>query len=167
MREQEVTAAVVRELLRYDAATGALEWRPRKGRGCRTDLIGTRAGSPHKDGYLHVALKGKKYLAHRLVWLHTKGVWPTGEIDHINGDRSDDRIENLRDVSKAVNQQNQRKGKGVCASLGVDLIRRTGMYRARITVKGKVKHLGYFEFLREAERAYLSAKRELHEGCTI
>lgn len=168
MKKQErFDAETLRSLLDYKSETGELVWKRRRGRGCRGDLVGKRAGSWHKDGYLHVSVLNSKYLAHRLVWLHVTGVWPSGEIDHINGIRSDNRIENIRDVSKGVNQQNQRSGKGAQKALGVDFYKAAGKFRARIKANGKTLSLGHFDTKDEAANAYIKAKRELHEGCTL
>lgn len=73
-------------------------------------LDGSRKGWVNKNGYTYISTPlGKKFLAHRLAWLLYYGDWPTGNIDHINRDRSDNRIENLRDVSQSVNLLNHGK----------------------------------------------------------
>jgi hypothetical protein len=82
----------------YDAATGALR---------RCD--GRDLTVQHTDGYLHVCHAGRRMKAHRVAWLLATGAWPQHEIDHINGDRSDNRIANLRDVTHRVNQSNQKR----------------------------------------------------------
>lgn len=163
----DLTAEILRGRLDYTPDTGALVWLERSGAGCRTDLVGKRAGNLRSDGYLHVSVFGRKYLAHRLVWLHVTGTWPAGEIDHRNGVRDDNRFENLRDVTKVVNQQNRRDGKGAQRALGVDFYRATGKFRARIKVDGRTLSLGHFDTKDEAVSAYVNAKRDMHEGCTI
>ena len=95
-----------------------------------------------------------------------------GNIDHINGARNDDRLANLRDVSQAVNVQNIREARGHSHSglLGASKMhnrRGTKLWAARIVVDGLARHLGYFSSGEEAHQAYLSAKRKMHEGCTI
>lgn len=95
--------------------------------------------------------------AHRLVWVMHNGDIPDGMmVDHINLDKSDNRIENLRLVNKSGNAQNA-KWKGYCFD------KRAGKWRAEIKLDGKVTWLGLHETASQARQAYLNAKRELHE----
>lgn len=159
------TAEEVARVLRYDRSAGDLIWRHRNGAGARNDLAGTVAGTPHKDGYLAVQIGKRKYLAHRVVWLLLKGEWPSRFLDHRDGVRTNNLIDNLRLATKTLNAENQRiETRG---SLGVDFVKRTGKWRARITVKGVVRSLGSFSSQDLAQAAYLAAKRQQHEGCTI
>lgn len=89
---------------RYDPDTGLLHWlsEPRK-----------PVGPTPSRYYVTVAYKGSSYKAHRLAWLLTFGEWPKDEIDHIDGDRSNNRLGNLRDVPHRVNQMNQKRHRGV------------------------------------------------------
>jgi hypothetical protein len=106
----DLTHEYVRELFDYDYATGNLLWRVRKS---PRNPVGSVAGHLHGTGYVKVRIDYKNYSAHRIVWLWHHGVWPTYMIDHINGDRADNRIENLRDVSQSINCRNterQREG---------------------------------------------------------
>jgi hypothetical protein len=111
---------------------------------------------------------GKEYRVHRLAWLHVHGVWPSAEIDHIDGIRTNNAIANLRDVDRATNCQNMRKA--LPANKGSGLL---GVYpsdnkwRARITVNNRAVGLGTFDSKETAHEAYLAAKRTLHGGCTI
>src|SRR5205823_1285596 len=95
----DITAARVLDLLDYNHETGAFTWRPKP------------AGHKHQSGYVHLRIDGQAVSAHHLAWLIAYGSWPLGVIDHINGDRSDNRIENLRDTTSKVNAQNQHKAK--------------------------------------------------------
>ena len=97
------------------------------------------------------------------------GTWPENQIDHINGVRHDNRIDNLRDVLQSTNAQNQRKPSATnkCGFLGVNFHKCSNRWIAQIHVQGKKKHLGLFDTPKEAHEAYVTAKRELHEGCTI
>lgn len=132
-----------------------------------------RAGSRSTDGYIDIKIDGRTYRAHRLAWLYTYGRWPTGQIDHRNGVRDDNRINNLRDVSRDVNAQNQRqahRGKSTNLPIGVyppDPRWGSSGYTAQIGVGGKKIKLGTFTTVGEAYAAYVSAKRRLHEGCTL
>lgn len=153
-------------LFAYDPSTGALLWRADAGRW-KSHKAGTAAGWADKRGYLVVQVGRRKLYAHRVAWLLRYGAEPAGDIDHINGIKSDNRISNLRDVSRTVNKQNQRRAHSNSATgvLGVSPYK--GKYRARIVVLGKERQIGTFETVDAAQAAYLAAKRELHEGCTL
>tara|TARA_B100000767_G_C19237260_1_gene317740 strand:+ start:59 stop:487 length:429 start_codon:yes stop_codon:yes gene_type:complete len=110
------------------------------------------AGTKH-DGYTRIAIKGKKYLAHRLVWLMTYGTIPAHlQIDHINGDRSDNSINNLRLVTNQGNQHNQHNAKGYSWH------KRLNKWHAKIRNNSIDKHIGYYTTECGAHLAYLFAK---------
>ena len=127
-----------------------------------------KAGSVNDKGYIVIRCFGRLYHAHRLAWLLTHGAWPAGDIDHINGIRTDNRIANLRDVSRSVNQQNLKTARrdNQTGLLGVKKTR-CGTFEARINLNGRYVHLGTFPAAAEAHQAYITAKRKHHEGCTI
>lgn len=160
-----LTADRLRAALAYDPLTGYFVWSIRPSNVVKA---GTPVRSTNPDGYIVVSLDYMTYLAHRLAWFHVHGEWPKGQIDHINGDRADNRIANLRDVTDAVNQQNRRAAT-TTNKLGVLGVRqmRSGRFTARIMTEGRALSLGAFLTPEEAHAAYLSAKRALHEGCTI
>lgn len=173
---KRLTADVLREVVTYDRSTGSLVWLHDVRGGFNNSVLmrraGTEAGTPRKDGRVVVRINGKTYLRYRLVWLYENGVWPDGEIDHIDGDCSNDVISNLRVVSRRVNQENLRnaqKNKLSCNLLGVHTNPRnaTSPWRALITVNGVTRYLGVFKTPEAAHRAYVEAKRAMHEGCTI
>lgn len=162
-----MTADEARALFTYDPATGGLRWRVRAAR-CVT--VGDDAGSIKQDGYRSVTFRRKTYPAHRIAWAITYGEWPANILDHINGDRQDNRIANLRLADVALNAQNQRRAhRGNLSSgiLGVHYYRRTGRWRATICVNGKNQYLGYYATAEEAQAVYIAAKRRLHGGCTV
>jgi hypothetical protein len=166
MASTALTAEEVRALLRYDPETGALYWRT-TGRGRRLDC---KAGSLDRHGYLQTRVNGRIYFNHRLVWLYVRGAWPEQVIDHIDGDVRNNRIENLRDVSRKANQENQRSAASsnfTTGLLGASLHKPTGKYVAAIQTAGKTQYLGLYDTPEEAHAAYISAKRELHQGSTI
>lgn len=148
----------LKEFLRYDPENGLFTWRV-----TRKVRAGTVAGSLHAYGYIHIKIYGKEYKAHRLAWLYTFGVVPEHEIDHINGERSDNRLCNLRLATRAENQQNRRKVKpGTSKHLGVFFHKREGKYRAQIQFQGKRLQLGSFVNEDDAASAYNAAKHRLH-----
>jgi hypothetical protein len=118
---------------------------------------------------LKVSYKRKTFFAHRLAWFLSFGCWPVGEIDHINGVDSDNRLSNLRDVSKSINQQNKRRPRvdNKSGFLGVHFHKAGKAWVAQITHKGTAHYLGIYKTPEEAHEVYLQAKRSLHEGCTI
>lgn len=148
-----LTAERVRARLDYKPATGVLRWRVNsKVAGCVSD-----------DGYRLVGLDGRLYKAHRLAWLHYHGDWPAGELDHVNGDRDDNRIANLRECSRTQNNRNRHRGKHG-RLLGAHLYARTGRWTSRITDRdGKSRHLGYFDTEQAAHLAYMQARRARDE----
>jgi hypothetical protein len=143
----------------YDPATGIF-WRDGKRADC---------GSGKKHGHRRVQHQGRRVLAHRLAWFLTHGSWPTLDIDHINGDPADNRIVNLREVTRQVNIQNQRKAQRNARAnlLGVHWNAGNKKWRACITTGGKRTHLGLFETAEAAHEAYVQAKRKQHAGCTL
>lgn len=105
-----LTQSRVLAMFNYDAVSGELLWRIRPSiRSCAR--IGDLAGCVNSDGYLQVKTGGKAYIAHRLIWLYVTGEWPSDQVDHRNGDRLDNRWENLRVVTGAVNSQNRKKSR--------------------------------------------------------
>jgi len=167
MSDDLPTAAEVRELLDYDPQTGRFTWKVKVAQNVKA---GGQAGGRDARGYWRVKVGGKDRGAHRLAWLYMTGEWPSGEIDHIDGNPGNNAWANLRDVTKSVNQQNQRRAQVTNKSsgvLGVTWGVRQKKWRAVIRYAGKNMHLGYFHALGEAEDAYKTAKRQLHAGCTI
>ena len=162
-----ITQEELKALVRYVPATGNLIRRVAMGsRGKVGDVIGTL----YKNGYLRTQINGSTYTVHALVWLYHKGRLPCLDIDHINGNRADNRIENLREVTRSVNMQNLRKAPVHNKSsklLGVKLHSKGKRWQAQIQVDKKQIYLGLFDTKEEAHAAYLSAKRKIHEGCTI
>lgn len=159
----EITAEQLRELLDYDPESGRFTW--------RVALPGQKAGSPagclDSYGYVVIRIDGANRKAHRLAWLIAYGEWPDDQIDHINGDRSDNRIANLRSLTNQGNQQNRRTAHRGNSSGLLGVSPKRGKWRAQIKVDGKKRHLGLFDTPEAAHAAYLEAKRKLHPTCSI
>jgi hypothetical protein len=129
---------------------------------------GKISGSITSHGYLVTSVDNRLYSCHRLAWLYMTGNWPQGHIDHINGNRSDNRFENLRDVTQQQNIQNQRKAQKSNKSTGILGVFKNGSgFAARISHNNTKIYLGTFKTIEEAEAAYIAEKRVLHSSCTI
>jgi len=141
--------------LRLDLETGQLFRRVKTSNSVK---VGALVGSPTRCGYLMVCVQNQKHLAHRLVWVLRYGVWPEHQIDHINGDRSDNRPDNLR---LATNQENQMNRKLSCSNKsgfkGVCWNEAGGNWRSYITVNRKRIHLGVYKELADAAESYEKA----------
>lgn len=151
----------VRELLSYNPETGIVSWKVARG-----GRVGDPAGTNY-HGYTKIFIDGRRYYAHRVAWLLHYGEWPKADIDHINGRRSDNRIANLRDVPRSINMQNQRSASASCKSGFLGVVSRGNGWIAQISLGGKTRKLGTFDTPEAAHSEYLSAKRQLHAGCTI
>ena len=163
MTKPILTIERLRGLLNYAPETGVFTWIVHASQM----HIGDIAGSVNGSGYLQIDIDGQKYKAHRLAWLYATGAWPTAQIDHVNGQRDDNRISNLRDVSRSVNIQNLRKARSDNKSGLLGVSANGNRWQAQINVGGKKRQIGTFATPELAHAAYLDAKRELHVGCTI
>lgn len=159
----------ISECLRYDPEDGLLYWKKRpldhfvnesyQSRWNKR-YAGERAGKFLMNGYLKLAIDNKKYYAHRIVWVLNKKEWPQ-YIDHINGNRSDNRIENLRNVSRSQNQRNLKLSvRNTTGFIGVTKDARNGHYIAQVKIGEKHIHLGSFKNLSDAVEARAKASEE-------
>jgi hypothetical protein len=167
MAKADLTAQRLRTLLSYDRETGVFRWTVRTSNRIS---IGDVAGNPLATGYLQICIDGHTHTAHRLAWLYVHGVWPSGQIDHLDGVRTNNAIGNLRDVPAKINRQNLRLPRSDNKSssyLGVTFSKRRQRWIAQIFVDGKHIHIGQFLDEQSAAVAYVAAKRRLHVGCTI
>lgn len=151
------------EAFEYDPASGKLFWKIDVG---KSKLAGKQAGTINR-GYVKVIFRGKHYMAHRLIWLMEKGRWPPDEIDHINGDKADNRLCNLREATRSENlrnrpvKKNNKLGiKGVVAKKWKGKIYG---YQATIMFDGKQHYLGIFDRVEYAKEAFDAAAKK-HYG---
>jgi hypothetical protein len=161
--DKQILIQEINRKFSYDPGTGVVT--------CNSAWGKLPAGRPLKskvNGYIVASINHLPVPAHRIAWVLTHGELPE-VIDHINGVRDDNRLCNLRNTSQRVNMQNQRKASSYNKTgfLGVTYNKQTGRYRAQIGNNGKIIHLGAFDTPESAHAAYLQAKRQLHEGCTI
>ncbi len=159
----DMTQARLKQRLHYDPDTGTFTWLQYRFPGG----IGRVAGTTRRDGYVLIRIDGKMYLVHRLAVLWMTGEWPAAEVDHIDGNPSNNAWENLRDISIQGNRQNLRCGYGRSGLLGAQWVEEFQRWRAAIYVDGKRKFLGLYPTAEAAHNVYVNAKRQLHEGCTI
>lgn len=160
-----LTQARLHELLSYDPETGIFTRRVRCGR----ILAGQIAGGIRQDGYLHISVDSKRYLSHRLAWFYVHGVFPEHDTDHIDGNRQNNAISNLRAVTRTINLQNLRGPKSSNKSTGLLGVTKLadGRYVAQITANRVHRHIGIFATPQAASDAYLAEKRRIHAGCTL
>ncbi len=155
-----ITQSELKEFLHYDPDTGIFTWIQSTG----GKQVGSIAGTVYKDhtgkSYINIQFKNKIYRAHRLSWLYMSGKFPDDEIDHVNGNGSDNRFINLRSVTRSTNRKNLRlrsnNTSGVC---GVYFYKRTNKWLAAVGVKGKFKNLGYFLKIEDAILARKNAEK--------
>ena len=152
----------LRQRLRYDPVAGKLYWREcdSNSRCWNSRWAGKEAGSRARgDGYSKVNVAFHQMKAHRVAWALYHGSWPDGEIDHINHQRTDNRIKNLRDVTPLENRRNQRmKFNNTSGTTGVVWCKQTSLWKAQICFAGKGLHLGRFVRIKDAIEARKSAE---------
>ena len=146
-----ITQSKLKEVLHYNKDTGIFTW-VKSGRGIPKSK---QAGTTHPSGYIIIRINRKDYLAHRLTWLYINGEWPQNNIDHLNGIKDDNRIENLRNCTQLQNMQNleiHRSGKLV----GASFFKHANRWASQIQIKGKRIHIGYYKTEFEAHEAYIA-----------
>ena len=151
-----LTQGRLKELVSYDPVTGSFAWLNCMGGRAQK---GSVAGTLKNTGYVCIRVDQTNYQAHRLVWLYVYGCFPPDEIDHINHNKADNRLENLRATDRSENSRNQRLGSkntsGVC---GVSWFERDSCWRAFIKVRRKYIHLGLFKLFEDAVAARIQAE---------
>ncbi len=156
MATANLTAQRLRELLNYDPDTGLFTWRIQRSNVAK----GAVAGNLRPDGYFDIRIDGKIHRAHRLAWLYMTGAWPDNLIDHIDRNPSNTRWGNLRQATHSQNHQNQKiRADSRHGHRGLSP-HSSGLWRARIRVRGRVIHLGYFPTVESASQARADAERK-------
>lgn len=153
---RKITQAMLREHVDYDPETGTFRWRTKPLRG----EVGGIATGEDGQGYLRLTICGERHRAHRLAWLYVYGFWPNCLVDHINMDRSDNRIENLRLATKVQNGANSKNRMNATGYRGVATDK--GKYYAQFRVARKTKRIGPFLTPEEASFAYRCAAAVLY-----
>lgn len=161
MATEILTQSLLKNVLRYEPDTGHFYWIAPCSRFSMVKP-GQRAGSLHSRGYIVLKVYGRSYRAHRLAWFYVHGEWPHPEIDHINRNKIDNRIANLRVTDHLGNMQN----KGLYRSnssgyTGVSWHKQRGKWVAQIQVAKRNHHIGFFDDPSTAHAAYLRVKGQI------
>jgi hypothetical protein len=150
-----ITSDELRKIMHYNPDTGFFTWHTRENpkKGWNKKYAGKYAGSKMVIGYWSITINNKRYLRHRLAWLYMTGRWPIQQIDHISGDRGDDRFCNLREATISQNRMNRDFSKkntsgyiGVRKHVG-------GLWQVRVKRNGKIAYCAYFKEIEEAAAA--------------
>lgn len=147
----------LKEVLNYDPKTGIFRWKIHRMYNARAGDI---AGSMHNGGYRSIGIDNKMYLVHRLAWLYVHGHFPK-EIDHINHDKRDNRIDNLRNVTHLENGRNMSITKNNTSGIpGVYWCKKSKKWKAHIQFDGEYKYLGLFDDINLAKQVREKAKKK-------
>jgi hypothetical protein len=152
--------AALRAALSYNPDTGEFVWL-RRGNPYQDVLAGKPAFITNVNGYLNATIDGERYQAPRVAFKMVHGRDPLGEVDHINGDRSDNRVCNLREVTASENRRNAACPRtNTSGIVGVSYRADKRRWRANITLNNRAVHLGYFDTWGDAVNARAAAERE-------
>lgn len=168
MAEEKVSIERLREVWSYCKETGVIRWRVNHSRKSRA---GKLVGTPLWNRYIKVTLNGNQLHAHRVAWAMETGNWPAHDIDHIDGDRANNKWLNLREATRSENMQNLRAPfpSNKAGLLGAHKLSKKHKlpWCSRIKVGKKSVYLGSFETPEAAHAAYLSAKVKFHPFQTL
>ena len=155
-----ITQKELMALLNYDPDTGIFTWKVKR----KSVNIGDVAGNAKKtDGYMRIKINGSQYYCHRLAWLYIHGSFPESQIDHINNDRSDNRISNLRCANYQTNAFNRKpSSRNIHGMQGIRPNRYATKWQATIKISGKNIFIGTFDTKEEAHDAYKNYAKNAH-----
>ena len=164
MQKNKLTQKRLKELLDYNPENGIFVWKVAKAKSVR---IGCVAGTTNKDGYIEIGIDYNRYLAHRLAWFYVYGYFPEHDIDHINRIKTENFIDNLREVSNQCNQRNTgNRNNNTSGVKGVSWHKDREKWMAYIAVNQNIKYLGLYNELSNAVCARLMAEQCLNwSGC--
>lgn len=149
------------KVLEYDPITGLFIWRETRGSNA---IKGSVAGNKSPSGYMDIKVGGSTYRQHRLAWLYIYGVWPTDMIDHIDRDKTNNRISNLRDVPRSVNALNSKiRSDNTSGYKGVSKL--DNGYISQLSHNGEVMYLGLYLDINEAVAVREAKVKELGILC--
>jgi hypothetical protein len=155
-RPWTITHEELKRLIHYDSETGLLTWvKARPG-----VVVGKEVGYLGNNGYVSIQVLGQRVLAHRLVFFYMTGEWPTNDVDHIDGCRTNNRWKNLRQATRAQNLANRSANLNRTLPKNVYL-HPNGYYRVKVKMEGKFYHVGYFPDLSKASLAAIKKQKEL------
>ncbi len=160
INREDVTRDMIMAVMVYDRETGIFTWRCSSGYGACAVIAGTPAGTLNPNGYIQIGFGGRMYKAHRLAFMCEMGTWPEGEVDHADGDKSNNRWSNLRQATRGQNMRNTGlRSNNTSGFKGVSRHKRSGKWAARLRLPngGKYIHLGLFEDKVDAAIAYKNA----------
>ena len=144
------------EYLEVNFEKGKIFWKKNRSGA----IVGKEAGRIGSNGYREIGIKGKGYLTHRLLWFLYYGYFPENQVDHIDGDRLNNSIKNLREVSNSCNLQNQKeRSDNTSGFTGVSLNKKAKKYLTQIVIRNKYIYLGYY--ITSLEAAYARGAYEI------
>lgn len=155
-----ITLKRLKEVLSYDPETGEFRWAAPRPKIRVGEIAGTKIPE-HNMGRIMILIDGKRYAAHRLAWLYTHGRWPKNQIDHIDLNRQNNRIVNLREATNGQNCANRRCF-GKSGLKGASFSTKSGKWHAQITHKKRCISLGFYDSAEEAHAVYVAKAIELH-----
>jgi hypothetical protein len=160
LETQKLTQEYLQSILDYNKETGDFTWKVAKGRNSR---VGKIAGSSHNGGYKTIRIDKKLYLEHRLAWLYVYGEFPKQDIDHKNGVRTDNRLDNLRACTRSQNLCNKiNKVNSKSKISNVHWNKQNNKWIVNIYYQGKQKRIGTFEDIELAELVAIEARLTYH-----
>lgn len=155
---QELSDEILKKYLEYNSITGVFTNKITRS----NKLAGSIAGTADTKGYIMISINNCKFLAHRLAWLYMYGYWPDSDLDHVDGNRTNNSISNLRKATRSQNNynrtsnRNKNEYRGVCKTS-------SGKFSASIKVGGKDVYIGNFMTVEEASLAYEDKAREVQK----